>query len=114
MKKYHNKKIGVEKKMEKSYDAVDTTSNMNKLLMENDRVRVLDVRFKPGEKAAMHTHPDHIIYVFNDGKLKLSPSKGKTQEIDLKAGQTIWMDATSHAAENLGKTDVHLLVVELK
>jgi quercetin dioxygenase-like cupin family protein len=95
-------------------DALQAASNVSKLLMENDRVRVLDARFKPGEKAAMHMHPDHVIYIFNDGKLKLTPSKGKTQELDLKAGQVIWMDATSHTAENLGKTDVHLLVVELK
>ncbi|DAC72732.1 MAG TPA: cytoplasmic protein [Thermoplasmata archaeon] len=100
--------------MEQMYDALHAAPNVYKLLMENDRVRVFDARFKPGEKAAMHTHPDHIVYVFNDGKLKLSPSKGKTQEMDLKAGQTIWMDAASHAAENLGRTDAHLLVVELK
>jgi len=45
--------------------------------MENDRVRVSDVRFKPGEKTAKHSHPDYVVYVFNDGKLKLTPSKGE-------------------------------------
>jgi quercetin dioxygenase-like cupin family protein len=95
-------------------DALQAASNVTKLIMENDRVRVLDVWFKPGEKAAMHTHPDHVMYIFNNGKLKLTSSTEKPQVMDLKAGQTIWMDATSHTAENLGKTDVHLLVVELK
>jgi quercetin dioxygenase-like cupin family protein len=100
--------------MEEILDALQAASNVTKLIMENDRVRVFDAWFKPGVKAAMHTHPDHVLYVLNGGKLKLTPSKGETQEVDLKAGQTIWMDATSHTAENLGKTDVHLLVVELK
>ena len=100
--------------MEQIYDALQAASNVYKLMMENNRVRVFDARFKPGEKAAMHSHPDHMVYIFNDGKLKLTPSNGKPQVMDLKAGQTIWMDATSHAAENLGKTDAHLLVVELK
>jgi quercetin dioxygenase-like cupin family protein len=100
--------------MEEVYDALQAASNVYKLLMENDRVRVFDVRFKPGEKAAMHMHPDHMVYIFNDGKLKLTPLNGKTEVMDLKGGKTIWMDATSHAAENLGKSDVHLLVVELK
>jgi len=95
-------------------DALQAASNVYKLIMENDRIRVFDARFKPGEKAAMHSHPDHMVYAFNDGKLKLTPSTGKPQIVELKAGQTIWMDATSHAAENLGKTDVHLLVTELK
>ena len=100
--------------MEQNLDALQAASNVYKLSMENDRVRVFDVRFKPGEKAAMHMHPDHMVYVLNDGKLKLTPSNGKPQVMDLKAGQTIWIDATSHAAENLGKNDVRMLVVELK
>jgi len=100
--------------MEEIYDALQTASNVYKLIMENDRIRVFDVRFKPGEKAAMHMHPDHMVYVFNDGKLKLTPLNGKTEVMDLKGGKAIWMDATSHAAENMGKSDAHLLVVELK
>jgi beta-alanine degradation protein BauB len=100
--------------MEQIYDALHAAPNVYKLNMENDRVRVFDARFKPGEKAAMHTHPDHMVYILNDGKLKLTPANGKTQVLDLKARQTIWMKAESHAAENIGKTDVHLLVVELK
>lgn len=100
--------------METILDPLKVASNVSKLIMENDRVRVFDARFKPGEKTAMHTHPDHMMYIFNDGKLKLTPANGKTQVINLKAGQTIWMDATSHAVENLGKTDFRMLVVELK
>ena len=95
-------------------DVLQARANINKPVMENDRVRVLDVWFKPGEKAAVHSHPDHVIYVLSGGKMRITPSKGKTQEMDLKAGQAIWMDATSHEAQNLGKTDVHMLVVELK
>jgi quercetin dioxygenase-like cupin family protein len=100
--------------MEQMHDALHAAPNVTRLILENDRVRVFDVRFKPGEKAAMHTHPDHMMYIFNDGKLRLTPAKGKTQDFDLKAGQAIWMDATTHTAENLGKTDLHFLAVELK
>ncbi len=100
--------------MDEIFDALKATPNVSKLIMENDRVRVIDARFKPGVKAAMHSHPDHVLYIFNDGKMKITPSNGKPQTMDLKTGQVIWMDATSHEAENLGKTDVHMLVVELK
>jgi len=100
--------------MDEIFDALKTAPNVSKLIMENDRVRVFDTRFKPGVKAAMHSHPDHVLYIFNDGKMKITPSNGKPQTMDLKTGQVIWMDATSHEAENLGKTDVHMLVVELK
>jgi quercetin dioxygenase-like cupin family protein len=100
--------------MEEILDALHAASNVTKLIMENDRVRVYDVWFKPGEKAATHKHPDHVMYIFNDGKLKMTTLQGETQEVNLKAGQAIWMDATSHTVENLGKTGVHFLVVELK
>jgi quercetin dioxygenase-like cupin family protein len=85
----------------------------NKLIMENDRVRVLDVLLKPKDKAAMHSHPDHVVYVLKGGKLKLT-SSGKTDVSDLKTGQAMFFKAQSHEAENTGKTDIELLVVELK
>ena len=81
--------------------------------MENDRVRVLDVLFKPNDKAAMHSHPDHVVYVLKGGKLKLT-ALGKTDVLDLKTGQAMFFEAQSHEVENTGETDVDLLVVELK
>ena len=44
----------------------------NKVIMENDRVRVLGVLFKPNDKAVMRSHPDHVVYVLKGSKLKLT------------------------------------------
>lgn len=93
---------------------LEVASNVYTLVMENDHVRVLDVRFKPGEKAVMHSHPDHVIYVVANGKLKISLPDDKTMDVDLKAGQAIWMQAGQHAAENTGPTEAHNIVIELK
>ena len=82
-------------------------------MLENERVRVLDVLFKPGEKEALHSHPDHVICVLEGGKMKVT-SSGKATVIDMKNGQALFLNAQSHEAENIGKTEVHLLVVELK
>ena len=98
---------------EKAQDPLKVAKNVYKFIMENDRVRVLDVLFKPNDKAVMHSHPDHVVYVLKGGKLKLT-SSGKTDVLDLKTGQAIFLKAQSHEAENTGKTDVDLLVVELK
>ena len=81
--------------------------------MENDRVRVSQILFKPKDKAPMHSHPDHVVYVLKGGKLKITTS-GKTDMSDLKTGQAIFFKAQSHEVENTGKTDLDLLVVELK
>jgi len=92
---------------------LDVASNVYKFKMENDRVRVLTVTFKPGEKAKMHHHPDHVVYVLEGGKMKLT-SQGKTDILELKAGDTVFLNAQNHEAENIGQTTLDLLVVELK
>ena len=95
-------------------DALHGAANVYKLIMENDQIRVLDVKFKPGDKAAMHLHPNHLVYVLNGGSLKLSLPDGKGQEFQLKAGQALWIEAGPHATENVGATEAHNLVIELK
>ena len=95
-------------------DALHGASNVYKLIMENDRIRVLDVKFKPGDKAAMHLHPNHLVYVLSDGTLMLSLPDGTGQKFQLNAGQALWIEAGPHATENVGTTEAHNLVVELK
>jgi beta-alanine degradation protein BauB len=94
-------------------DPLGVASNVYKLKMENDRVRVFDVTFKIGDKAVMHHHPDHVVYVLEGGKMKLT-SEGKTDILDLKDGDAMFLNAQSHEAENIGQSTLELLVVELK
>jgi quercetin dioxygenase-like cupin family protein len=95
-------------------DPTRVASDVYKLVLENDRARVFDVRFKPGQKAEMHGHPDHIVYVLSDYTLNLTGPDGITQEVPLKSGQAFWMNAGPHAAVNIGKTEGHAVVIELK
>jgi quercetin dioxygenase-like cupin family protein len=95
-------------------DPLQVASNVYSLIMENDYVRVLDANFSPGAQATMHFHPNHVVYVLNDGRLKITMPDGKSNNVDLKAGQAIWMQAGMHSAENVGKEAAHNLVIELK
>lgn len=85
-----------------------------KLDFENERVRVMEVFFKPGDKIATHSHPDHFVYVLEGGKLVLSYPDGTTKDFEGKAGDVVWIPAETHAAENVGSTQFRGLVVELK
>ncbi len=98
---------------ENMLNPLEVAGSVYKFKMENDRVRVLNPTFKPGDKAVMHHHPDHVVYVLAAGKMKLT-SMGKTDVLDLKAGDAIFINAQSHEAENIGQTTLDLLVVELK
>jgi quercetin dioxygenase-like cupin family protein len=100
-------------KTDKQSDPLVTAKNVYSFINENDRARVLKVTFKPGDIAKMHHHPQHIVYVLKGGKLKLV-SEGKTQELDMKEGSVVFLDAQNHEATNTGNTVLELLVVELK
>ena len=99
--------------VKKEMDPLLTASNVYKLLNENDKVRVLQVVSKPGDIAKMHHHPDHVIYALKGGKATLT-SGGKTQEMEIKTGSVIFIDAQDHEMKNIGKTTIDLIVMELK
>ena len=99
--------------MKKEMDPTVAASNVYKCLNENARVRVLEVIFKPGDVAKMHNHPDHAVYAVKGGKAKLT-SGGKTQEMDIKTGSVIFLEAQEHEVKNIGTTTIDLIVMELK
>jgi len=105
--KHHQSRGELFVMKENMLNPLEVAGNVYKFKMENDRVRVLNPTFKPGDKAVMHQHPDHVVYVLKRGKMKLT-SQGKTDVLDLKAGDTIFINAHSHEAENVGQTTLDL------
>ncbi len=95
-------------------DPAVVASNIYRKVFENERIRLFDVRFKPGDKAVMHGHPDHLVYVLNGGTNRLAFPDGTTQDIDLTPGAAIWLPAGQHETTDIGSTDVRLLVFEVK
>ena len=85
-----------------------------KVLLENDRVRVLEVRHQPGVKEAMHSHPAYISYYLDATKVKVTTPDGKTVEKERKAGDVQFNEPVTHALENVGTNEQHVLVIELK
>ena len=85
-----------------------------KLLMENDQVRVFDVRIRPGEKLRLHANGPSVIYVFNDGRLQHTYEDGTSVVTTAVAGALIWDEAEAHETQNVGETDIHSLKIELK
>jgi len=95
-------------------DPLEVGPDIYKLVFQNDRVRVMEITFKPGDKIALHSHPDHFVYVLSGGTLALSSPDGTKKEFVGKPGDVVWISAESHAAENIGTTEFKGVVVELK
>ncbi len=85
-----------------------------KVLLENDRVRVLEVRHQPGVKEPMHSHPAYVSYYLSATRVKVTTPDGKTVEKDRKAGEVQFSEPVTHALQNIGTTEQHVLVIELK
>ena len=83
--------------------------------LDNERVRVLEATLTPGYKENPHSHPTSIVYVLAGGKVRSHLSDGTSTEATYTAGQTVYREPVpQHWAENIGKTTIHLIVVELK
>lgn len=95
-------------------DPIKVGPKMYKLVMENERVRVMEVTFNPGDEIAMHWHPDHVAYVREGGKLAITPDGGKATEADLAPGAALWIKSEKHSAKNVGTTKIVVGVIELK
>jgi len=95
-------------------DPLTVGPGIYRLVLENERVRVLEARFQPGQKIGPHAHPDHVVVVTSPGKLVVTAASGKTQEIDGKVGDTFFIAAQTHSAQNVGTTEFVCVVTELK
>jgi quercetin dioxygenase-like cupin family protein len=98
-----------------SQDPVKAASNVyKKVMLENEKVRVLNVEFAPGDVAPWHWHPDHVVYAVTAGKLEIT-DKGKSPAVmDIKAGDVMYLPSVTHMAKNVGTTTLRLVVTEMK
>lgn len=85
-----------------------------KVLLENDRVRVLDFRLNKGAREDLHAHPAAVTYVLTPFKIRFTFADGSTRIREAKAGDVFYGDALTHASENIGDTDAHGLLIEMK
>ena len=81
---------------------------------QDERVRVLEYRLKPGQEEAMHSHPAYVIYFFGPANLRVTLGDGKTTDSSVTEGEVVVRDPLTHTVENIGNTELHALLVELK
>ena len=97
-----------------SMDPLQVAPEMYTLKFENERVRVMEVGFKPGASIGLHTHPDHAAIAVTGGTLQISKPDGSKTDLVVEPGTAVWIPAEAHSAVNTGQTDVRVVVVELK
>ena len=95
-------------------DPVKVDPRHYKVEFENERVRVVRIKYGAGEKSVMHSHPESIAVFLTDAHAKFTYPDGRSEDIKAKAGTFQHMDAFTHLPESLSKTPFELIQVELK
>lgn len=96
-------------------DAVTASPEKFTVLLENEHVRVVEYVLDPRERDEWHTHPPKVSYVLSTGTLRITLEDGTSFLTEERAGTAVWMDALGrHYGENVGKTPVRVLLVEVK
>ena len=95
-------------------DPTRTDPDKYKIVLENERVRVLRYHDTPGTKTLEHHHPDSVLYALSAFKRKLVFPDGTTRERTFAPGDVMWVPAQTHIGENTGTTETDVLLVEPK
>jgi hypothetical protein len=105
-----------------SLDALRAAPHHHTLLLENDRVRVLETRIPPGDLVPVHTHCwPSTLYVLSWSDF-IRRDAGGTVLLDSRTGArdgaaplVAWSEALPpHTLENVGSAEIRIISVELK
>ncbi|HZR14328.1 MAG TPA: cupin [Acidimicrobiia bacterium] len=93
-----------------------------KLLFENDRVRVWEMRLAPGESSAVHRHDlDYLLVQIDGDRIAGIPEPDTGGRFDqpiegeVHPGLTVFIERGGiETAKNTGTTPYHEILIELK
>jgi len=101
-------------KADDALDPVRIAPDTHKIAFENAFVRVLEVHVPAGKTEPRHRHPHGLSVYLTDWDAKVTVDGRPAQVNQRKSGSFAWSDAVVHTIENVGKTEGHVLRIELK
>ena len=98
-------------------DAATSDPRAFRVVLENDRVRVLEFNSRPGLGVCgqgMHYHPARVSVSLTGGKVKRTSVDGKVTLGEVAPGHVVFAEAETHATEILGGAGTRMYIIELK
>jgi quercetin dioxygenase-like cupin family protein len=95
-------------------DPAKVSPETYKVILDNPTVRVFRVTGAPGNKVAMHSHPDHRAIALAAGKVQILAKGGKPETLDMARESASYVPAGAHESSNAGTVPLDAIVVELK
>ena len=100
----------------RAQDKPVTPPDSYRVVMENDRVRMIEIHVKPRSKVNVDSPPERerFLYMLSDGALVLAPPGKTPYEFALHAGETAVFPAVTPTVANDTDAAVRALMVEIK
>jgi quinol monooxygenase YgiN/quercetin dioxygenase-like cupin family protein len=98
----------------RAQDPVPIYPDNYKVLLENDRVRVLHFTLRKGATEDFHSHPAAVTYVLVPFKIRFTFPDGRTLIREAQAGDVLYGEAVTHSPLNIGDSDAEGILVEMK
>lgn len=95
-------------------DAIKADPKHYTVEFENDKVRIIRIKYGPGEKSVMHTHGPHVSIWLTENNTRMTLPDGTSEEAITEIGAADWNDANEHLPENLSDEPLEVVLVELK
>jgi hypothetical protein len=83
-------------------------------LLENEQIKVRELRLKAGAKLGSQTLPNTFLYALTDGGLVFTQPGRTPYELSFKAGEALWLPSQQAAISNDSGKDIRALLVEIK
>lgn len=97
-----------------SLSFAQTAPTPSKSLLDNEQIRVREIKLPPGAKQPVEQRPNTFLYALTDGSIVFTPPGRKGYELTFQAGEALWLPSQETAASNEGDKEVRALIVELK
>ncbi len=95
-------------------DLAAVAPNNYKVLLENDRVRVVELTLHPGDSIPMHDHPDTVAYPLTDVDSTWTFPDGSQERVMMKKGEVFWHEAFSHGVAQTSDEEQKMILFEPK
>jgi hypothetical protein len=95
-------------------DAVTADPRHYSVSFENELVRVLRVKYGPGERSVMHTHSASCVVFLTDQTFDFTLPDGTTEPASVSAGALGCGDGNVHLPENITKDTAEFIMFEFK
>ena len=95
-------------------DMATTAGDKARVVLDNDKVRVIELNMPPGSSTGVHSHGDNLVVFLSGGSAIQTMADGATKTMVRKPGEVLWSDPVTHDTKNTGKSASRTLVIELK